>query len=85
MELKAFSIRDSAAEIFNTPFFSRTPGEAERQFQTLVNDEKSVPFNRPEHFDLYFLGNYDDGTGKMTPLESPQHVVKAIQLKRQTQ
>lgn len=82
MELKAFTIYDSAAEIFNTPFYARTLGEAERQFTQLVNDDKSVPAQRPEHFDLFHIGTYDDNTGKMSPLETPQHVVKAIQVKR---
>lgn len=85
MELHAFSVHDSAAEIFNVPFYARTPGEAERQFQTLVNDEKSTPFSRPEHFDLFLIGKYDDNTGKFFSLDTPQHVVKAIQLKRPVQ
>lgn len=79
MLLKAFSIRDAKAEIFNTPFFAKTHGEAERQFRTLVNDEKSVPFQYPEDFDLYFVGTYDDNTGKFESLSTPQHVLKAVQ------
>lgn len=83
MILKVFSIRDSKAEVFNTPFFQKTHGEAERNFKQLISDEKSTPHKYPDDFDLYHLGEYDDSTGKMTTLDTPQHMVKAVQLKQQ--
>lgn len=82
MVLKAYSIRDSKSEIFNLPFFKNTHGEAERDFQQLVNDEKSTVNKYPEDFDLYFLGVYDDNTGVFSSLDTPQHLIKAVQLKR---
>lgn len=78
MELKAYSIRDSKAEIFNPPFYKKTHGEAERDFQTLCKDEKSTPAQYPEDFDLYFCGTYDDQTGLFKPLATPQHIIKAV-------
>jgi len=80
MLLKAFSIRDQKAEIYNTPFFQKTHGEAERNFRTLVNDQKSTVSQFPEDFDLYYVGEYDDNLGLFLPQETPQHVIKAIQL-----
>lgn len=80
MLLKAFSIRDQKAEVFNTPFFQKTHGEAERNFRTLVNDQKSTVFQFPEDFDLYYVGDYDDVLGTFRSLETPQHVIKAVQL-----
>lgn len=82
MELRIYSIRDSKAEIFNQPIFQKTHGEAERNFQTLVKDEKSMVSKYPEDFDLYYLGTYDDQTGLVKPLDTPQHIVKAISLKQ---
>lgn len=81
MELKIYSIRDSKAEIYNTPFFQKTHGEAERNFMQLVNDDKSTVGKFPEDFDLYYLGTYDDQTGKLSALETPQHQIKAVNLK----
>lgn len=81
MILKAFSIRDSKAEVFNTPFFQKTHGEAERSFKQLIQDEKSMLSKYPEDYDLYYLGEYDDNTGKLVTLDTPQHLHKAIQLK----
>lgn len=78
MILKMFSIRDAKAEVFNTPFFQSTHGEAERSFRTAVMDEKTQLSKYPEDFDLYYLGEYDNNTGQFTPLDTPQHVLKAI-------
>lgn len=81
MILKAFSIRDSKADVFNTPFFQKTHGEAERSFKQLIQDDKSMLSKYPEDYDLYFIGEYDDNTGKLVTLDTPQHLVKAMQLK----
>jgi len=81
MVLKVFSIRDSKGEVFNTPFFQKTHGEAERSFRQLINDEKSMVFKYPDDFDLYYLGEYDDHTGKLKALDAPQHLHKAVLLK----
>ena len=42
MQLKIYSIRDAKGQIFNTPFYQRTHGEAERNFRTVANDPKST-------------------------------------------
>lgn len=83
MVLKVYSIRDAKAEVFNTPFYQKTHGEAERSFQQLVNDEKSTVHKFSEDFDLYYLGQYDDQTGKFESLDTPQHMQKAIAFKHQ--
>ncbi len=85
MLLKVYSIRDAKSEIFNTPFYKKTHGEAERDFKTLVNDSKSTVFNYSEDFDLYYHGTYDDNTGLFNPLKTPEHIVKAVQLKNPVQ
>ncbi|MEM2002680.1 MAG: hypothetical protein QXT77_08560 [Candidatus Methanomethylicaceae archaeon] len=83
MVLKIYSIRDSKTEVFNVPFFNKTHGEAERNFRELVNDEKSRLSKYPEDFDLYYLGEYDDNTGNAKILDTPQHMIKAVQCKAQ--
>jgi len=82
MQLKMYSVRDSKAETFHPPFYKRTHGEAERDFQALAHDEKSQVSKFPEDFDLYWVGSYDELSGKVNGLDSPQHIVKAIQLVR---
>ncbi|AXH78010.1 MAG: nonstructural protein [Microviridae sp.] len=82
MQLKVFSIRDTKAETYNMPFYQKSHGEAERSFKALTTDESSMISKYPEDFDLYFLGTYDDQTGQLTVLDTPQHIVKAINLKQ---
>jgi len=74
-----YSIRDSKAGIFNTPFYQSSHGEAERSFHQLVRDPKSTVSQYPEDFDLYHLGTYDDQSGKMELLDTPAHMIKAVQ------
>lgn len=81
MQSKMYTIRDSKAEIYGNPFYQKSHGEAERNFKSLTNDGKSTVNQYPEDFDLYYLGIYDDQTGKMETLDTPQHVVKATALK----
>lgn len=82
MKQKMFVIADTKAEIFNPPFFKNSHGEAERDFRTLVNDEKSQNINQyPEDFDLYYIGEYDMSSGKIESLPTPQHMLKAVTVK----
>ena len=80
MLLKAFSIRDAKAEVFNTPFFQKTHGEAERSFKKLAGDKDSMVSQYPDDYDLYYLGEYDDQTGTIKSLDTPQHLLKAVQV-----
>lgn len=75
---KLFAVRDQKSQTFTQPFSQLTTAEAERTFTTHVN-EKGSPYNTyPEDFDLYYLGDYDDVEGKIQPLDTPQHVAKAV-------
>lgn len=82
MKLQVVSVRDSKTETFNQPFFARTIGEAERSFSELTKDPKSFVSKYPEDYDLYKVGEYDDQTGLLTALDTPQHVSKAINFAR---
>lgn len=78
MKLFAMSILDNRADVYNTPFFSRGLGEAERNFQELCNDPKSMVNKYPDDYSLYLIGEFDDQTGKLESLKEPKHLVKAI-------
>nr|QJB20094.1 MAG: nonstructural protein [Microvirus sp.] len=84
MQLKIFTIRDSKGECYNTPFFQKTTGEAERSFRELVNDQKSMVSKYPDDFDLYMVGEYNDQTGVIEPMDTPLHLVKAINVQKPT-
>lgn len=80
---KIFSIRDAKAEVYKYQFSQKTVGEAERYFKGLFdkaypqNDPMLVRF--PEDYDLYYLGEFDDVTGKLKSLDTPQHIMKAVE------
>jgi hypothetical protein len=83
MRQKISSIRDAKAEIFNKPFYQNTHGEAERTFRTIVNDDSTAVSKYPEDYDLWYLGEFDDNSGKAELLDTPQHMIKAIDVQSQ--
>lgn len=81
MQLKIYSIRDAKGNMFKELFLKRMQGEAERDFTQLANDPKTNIFLYPEDFDLYYMGELDDVSGKIKALDTPQHIVKAVTVK----
>lgn len=77
-----YSVRDQKSELFHKPWHAQTHGEAERNFSQMANDDRSTIFNHPEDFDLYHVGYYEDNSGILTPLDTPQFVIKAVQVKK---
>lgn len=63
--------------------FVKMQGEAERNFKTMVNDPASPFYKYPEDYDLFHLASYDDEAGKFLPLDTPRHIIKAIEIKDQ--
>lgn len=80
--LKLYSIRDHKGDFFQVPFAQKTHGEAERTFYGLVNDEKTNLNKYPEDYDLYYIGEFNDHTGKVVVLDTPQHMQKAVNVKK---
>lgn len=80
MTRKVYTVRDSKAEVFNNPFYQTTHGEAERTFKALAQNKESMVGKYPEDYDLYYIGEFDDVKGNIMTLDTPQHIVKAVQL-----
>lgn len=79
-KLKAFSIRDIKGAVYTPPFYKSTHGEAERDFRSLVNDDKTTINKYAEDFQLYYVGEYDQTSGSLIPAELT-HIADAISLK----
>lgn len=77
MVQKMYSVRDSKAEFYERPFLQHTHAEAQRSFASIARDPQNPIGKNPEDFDLYYLGEYDNVTGKLDPLPAPEHIVKA--------
>jgi len=80
MQLKLFIIRDSKGGYFGNPLVQHSHAEAERTFKKLALDQKTDISQFPEDFDLYFIGDYDNVTGKLSALDTPHHMIKATQV-----
>lgn len=76
--MKILSVHDAKVNAFAQPFFMRTQAEAMRGWIEVVNDP-STQFNKhPEDFNLFLLGDFDEDTGVITPLNAPNAVASAI-------
>lgn len=81
MNVNIYSIFDSAASAFITPFYMHNDGLAIRAFQDNVNagDDNNIA-KHPDQFTLFRLGEYDDKTGKITPEDTPISVALGVEL-----
>ncbi|AXH77395.1 MAG: nonstructural protein [Microviridae sp.] len=72
------SVRDSAADVYNRPFFVPHRNVAVRDFTDEVNREDPTnPLNKhPGDFDLYLLGEFDDNTGLIHQEPTPTGLVR---------
>lgn len=60
---KVFSVYDSKAKLFSTPFYSHNDQTAERDFARAVNDPNTDLYKFSEDYSLMELGQFDDETG----------------------
>jgi hypothetical protein len=79
MNLVIVSIKDTAADAYGRPAYVATEGVALRQFQDEVNraSEDNQLYKHPDDFHLYYLGIFDDSTGKFDLLEYPKLIARA--------
>jgi hypothetical protein len=62
MIVKIFSIYDSKAEAYNSPFYMQTQSLAIRAFTDEANNLDSQIGKHPADFTLFYMGEYDDHT-----------------------
>lgn len=67
---KIFSIYDSKAEAFITPFFAPTAGVAIRSFATAANDEQHNFHQHADDYTLFEIGTFNSDTGDLIPHEA---------------
>lgn len=70
-----FAIKDNKSNTFDQPFLRSTYSEAERNFEMLAQDEKTMIAHYPQDFSLYELGSYDKTDGSILPLDNPKKVL----------
>lgn len=76
--LRIYSIYDKKAVAYTNPFYYHQKGQAIRGFEDAVNDLQSPLNKHPEDFQLFQIGEWNDTTGVITPLQNPVHVEDAL-------
>lgn len=75
------SIKDQAVEAFGPIMEVRANGEALRMFIDEVNNPDSRINKHPQDFDLYKMAMYDEQTGEIEPLNPPERIARAVDIK----
>lgn len=64
MKLEIYSVYDSIAEAYITPFFLPNEGMALRTFGDMVNDQNHQFGKHPDQYTLFFFGEFDVSQGE---------------------
>lgn len=83
MKLSIYSIFDTKAQKYSTPFFQQNDLIALRAFSRGVNDPQSDLNAYSEDFTLYCLGIFDDQTATVEVQSPPQLISTALTVKGQ--
>nr|WAE43445.1 MAG: nonstructural protein [Microviridae sp.] len=80
MSKKIYSIRDIKSTGYLPCFSCENHVEATRQIQRTVKNPQTLLGEFPEDFEVYYLGDFDQQSGIITPLTNPQFLtsVKAL-------
>ena len=79
MNRQMYVIHDTASGVFDLPFCMRSEAEAIRAFTDACVSADGMIGKHPEHFQLFYVGAYDDNTGKIDSV-APRHVANGIEL-----
>lgn len=77
MRLKAYSIKDSVADCYGTPFFAISDPVATRSFFQVADDPQSAISQHPSDYTLYRIGFFDDETGALFTHDTPVFLARA--------
>jgi hypothetical protein len=69
MKLFVFAVYDSASGIYDRPMVARSEGEMLRAFSDLAQNADHPVGAHPEHYQLFSIGVYNDGTAELEQKE----------------
>lgn len=78
MKKPVVAVKDKKIGMFDSPFVVRHPGEAMREFDTVIKDTNTKFGKNPEDFDLYQIGTYDESTGELETISPPTHLSSGV-------
>lgn len=74
MTKRIYVIRDMAAEVFMTPTIESNDETAMRNFAYAIHHSDGLYNFKPKDFAMYYIGDYDTGTGVINPV-SPVELI----------
>lgn len=80
MKLQCYSLFDTKAAAFGTPFFMFNDQVALRAFGDLTNDPQSNVHAHPEDYILYCIGEFDDKGAEYVSKSPPAVIANASSL-----
>nr|WAE43431.1 MAG: nonstructural protein [Microviridae sp.] len=80
MSKKLYSIRDIKSTSYLPCFNAQNHADATRQVQHNAKDSHTVLGEFPEDFEVFYIGEFDEQSGKLTGLQNPEFLtsVKAL-------
>jgi len=78
--IRMYSVKDVKTGSFMNPFNGQDHVQAQRCLQVAVNDENVHLHHFPEDFELHFVGEFNQSTGKFTSPETPEFICQALSL-----
>jgi len=83
MNINVYSIKDNKVGTYGMPFFSPNEVQATRNFARSCHDTNVQISIFPSDFDLFYLGSFDDTTGKFFQDERhPQFIIGGMSAKK---
>lgn len=76
--LKIYALRDVRSEAFNRPMFMQNKAVLDRAIRDACNDENSLLHHHPEDYQVYYLGTFDESTGKIES-QPAEHMFNVIE------
>lgn len=80
MKIKIFTIYDSKAECYLTPFFLNEEGLAIRLFSDTINNPEHSFAKHPEDYTLFNIGAYNDADALLVANNAPLSLCNGIEL-----
>lgn len=81
---RMYSIKDVKSVTYHNPFPAENTIIAMRETQSFVNNQKSQIADYPEDFQLWYVGTFDNDTGRYLQ-EEPAFVIEIVSLKKENQ
>lgn len=79
--LKIYTLLDNKVEAYNQPMFFNDDAQVKDALSSYINSDESPEIN-PVDYDLFYLGEFDNQTGKFNTLDAPKHLINLRTLKK---